>query len=321
MYILYWNMWRRYCFGPLCPDSTVFSATETNHGLSMWYFKPYIRGDPKYRKPTKWLFDGLTSSPFPKEMMQSSVDILKKAAPVVRKEYLENVVQKLTMHPDQRTEIEKGGSWDWNFLYGTTGKNDEVCDRVPLTTAVVHSLPTVYNYGFVFFSRLKPGTHIKPHTGSTNLRIRLHLGLVIPSEPDYTATIRVGTEQQAWVQDDVLVFDDAFEHEVVYEGETERAVFIIDLWHPTGMLPIALDTVVPHTWTRGALRRREEHAVLTNDLAFRDPCLLTYLYLRLEGLFQLFEMLFDSLFLLLELAIVLLEVQVAGRIVGRIRRL
>ena len=232
MYILYWNMWRRYCFGPLCPDSTVFSATETNHGLSMWYFKPYVRGDPKYRNPTKWLFEGLTSSPFPKEMMQSSVDILKKAAPVVRKEYLENVVQKLTMHPDQRTEIEKGGSWDWNFLYGTTGKNDEVCDRVPLTTAMVHSLPTVYNYGFVFFSRLKPGTHIKPHTGSTNLRIRLHLGLVIPSEPDYTATIRVGTEQQAWVQDDVLVFDDAFEHEVVYEGKTERAVFIIDLWHP-----------------------------------------------------------------------------------------
>ena len=232
MYILYWNMWRRYCFGPLCPDSTVFSATETNHGLSMWYFKPYVRGDPKYRNPTKWLFEGLTSSPFPKEMMQSSVDILKKAAPVVRKEYLENVVQKLTMHPDQRTEIEKGGSWDWNFLYGTTGKNDEVCDRVPLTTAMVHSLPTVYNYGFVFFSRLKPGTHIKPHTGSTNLRIRLHLGLVIPSEPDYTATIRVGTEQQAWVQDDVLVFDDAFEHEVIYEGKTERAVFIIDLWHP-----------------------------------------------------------------------------------------
>merc|ERR1712086_415158 len=45
MYILYWNMWRRYCFGPLCPDSTVFSATETNHGLSMWYIQPIPQTD------------------------------------------------------------------------------------------------------------------------------------------------------------------------------------------------------------------------------------------------------------------------------------
>ena len=58
-----------------------------------------------------------------------------------------------------------------------------------------------------------------------------YLGLVIPDEPDYQATIRVGTEHQAWVQDDVLVFDDAFEHEVIYKGKTERAVFIVDIWH------------------------------------------------------------------------------------------
>jgi len=231
-HVLGWNLWRQYCFGPLCPNAALFESTETNHGLSQWYFLPYVRGNPKYRNPTKWNFLSLQSKPFPKEMVQGSADLLRENAAAVKKEYLENVVSELTMHPDQRTEIDKGGSWDWNFLYGTTGKNEEVCQRVPLTTAVVNQLPTTYNYGFAFFSRLKPGTHIKPHTGSTNLRIRLHLGLVIPDEPDYTATIRVGTEHQAWVQDEVLVFDDAFEHEVVYEGKTERAVFIVDIWHP-----------------------------------------------------------------------------------------
>jgi len=230
-FVLGWNLWRRYCFGPLCPNAELFKSTETNHALSMWYFQPYVRGDPKFRNPTKWDFAHLKSSPFPKKMVQKSVDLLKSHAADVRTEYVNNVVGNLIVHPDQRTEV-NGGHWDWNFLYGTTGKNQEVCDRVPLTTAVVNKLPTTYNYGFAFFSRLKPGTHIKAHTGSTNLRIRLHLGLVIPDEPDYQATIRVGTEHQAWAQDDVLVFDDAFEHEVIYEGKTERAVFIVDIWHP-----------------------------------------------------------------------------------------
>merc|ERR1711966_416141 len=151
----------------------------------------------------------------------------KKAAPQIKKEYLENVASKLTMHPDQRTEIEKGGQWDWNFLYGTTGKNDEACDRVPETTVVVHSLPTVYNYGFVFFSRLKPGTHIMQHTGSTNLRIRLHLGLDVPED---TVQLRCGTEWRPWVDGDIIAFDDSFEHEVLHKGKLHRSVLIMDLW-------------------------------------------------------------------------------------------
>merc|ERR1711959_65833 len=230
-YILYWNLWSRYCWGPLCPSSRAFSDTVTNHKLSMWYFQPYIRGDPRYRNPTKWNFEALSSSPFPKGIVQKSVDLLQANAQDIKQEYLSRMSKSMTAHPDARTEIDRG-NWDWNFLYGTTGKNHDVCASVPKTHAVVKALPTCYNYGFAFFSRLKPGTHIKPHTGSTNLRIRLHLGLEIPEEEGYIPSIRVGTEHQAWKQDDVLVFDDAFEHEVVYEGKTERAVLIIDLWHP-----------------------------------------------------------------------------------------
>eukprot|EP00656_Telonema_subtile_P034286 TRINITY_DN38390_c0_g1_i2.p1 TRINITY_DN38390_c0_g1~~TRINITY_DN38390_c0_g1_i2.p1 ORF type:complete len:353 (+),score=50.15 TRINITY_DN38390_c0_g1_i2:188-1246(+) len=232
MYVLYWNLWSRYCVGPLCPASMVFSDTTTNHGLSMWYYKPYVRGDPKFRNPTKWTFNVLDSTPFPKKMVQSSVDKLKAHAPEIREEYLGKMAKSMTAHPDARTEIDKGGNWDWNFLYGTTGKNQEACAKVPLTHSVIKALPVTYNYGFVFFSRLKPGTHIKPHTGSTNLRIRLHLGIQIPHEENYVAKIRAGTEFEAWKQDDVLVFDDAFEHEVVYQGKTERAILIVDIWHP-----------------------------------------------------------------------------------------
>lgn len=30
------------------------------------------------------------------------------------------------------------------------------------------------------FSVMQPGTHVWPHTGPTNCRLRMHLGLVIP---------------------------------------------------------------------------------------------------------------------------------------------
>ena len=40
------------------------------------------------------------------------------------------------------------------------------------------------------YSVMLPGTHIWPHTGPTNCRLRLHLGLVIPKN----VSIRVGHE-------------------------------------------------------------------------------------------------------------------------------
>jgi hypothetical protein len=223
LYVLWCHLWSGY---------RGLDVTAKNHGLSMWYFKPYEAGDPKVRNPTKWKFDVLESSPFPENIVQDSVNKLRAHAVEIRQEFEQKMAPSMNPHPDSKTEME-GGSWEWNFLYGTTGKNHEVCKRVPKTHAVVTSLPVTYNYGFVFFSRIKPGTHIKKHTGCTNLRIRLHLGVQIPTEEGgYVPTIRVGTEHHPWKQDDVLVFDDAFEHEITYEGKQERAVFIVDVWHP-----------------------------------------------------------------------------------------
>eukprot|EP00658_Telonema_sp_P-2_P022506 TRINITY_DN189_c0_g1_i4.p1 TRINITY_DN189_c0_g1~~TRINITY_DN189_c0_g1_i4.p1 ORF type:complete len:243 (-),score=70.72 TRINITY_DN189_c0_g1_i4:89-817(-) len=198
---------------------------------SMWYFRPYGAIDPDVRNPTKWNFDVLESVPFPESMVQDSADLLRNHAGEIRREFETSLESRMTAHPDAKTEVD-AGHWDWNFLYGTTGKNQDVCSRAPITHGVIQQLPVTYNYGFVFFSKLAPGTHINAHTGSTNLRIRLHLGIRIPEEKGYTATIRVGSQHQAWRQDDVLVFDDAFEHEIRYDGKSERVVLIVDLWHP-----------------------------------------------------------------------------------------
>ncbi|MFX7090878.1 aspartyl/asparaginyl beta-hydroxylase domain-containing protein, partial [Acinetobacter baumannii] len=45
-----------------------------------------------------------------------------------------------------------------------------------------------------FFSILRPGAHIPPHTGVTNTRAIIHLPLVVPEG----CTFRVGGETRAW---------------------------------------------------------------------------------------------------------------------------
>ena len=102
--------------------------------------------------------------------------------------------------------------------------------------------------GSAYFSVLSPGARLRPHCGPTNVRLRVHIGLSIPTvrrapdrtsmAPDRTsagrpvAGMRVGNETRAWREGEALVFNDSFEHEVWNEGTTPRLVFIYDVWHP-----------------------------------------------------------------------------------------
>lgn len=79
----------------------------------------------------------------------------------------------------------------------------------------------------VKFSSLQPGTHIKPHTGPSNNRLRIHLGLVHTGG----ARIRVGREWRTWTEGSVLIFDSSWEHEVYHNGTDIRIVLILDIWN------------------------------------------------------------------------------------------
>ena len=83
----------------------------------------------------------------------------------------------------------------------------------------------------VELSMMSPGTHVRRHCGPVNHKWRLHLALVVP-EPEGSARLRVGSETLLWQEGKILLFDDSYEHEVWNDGETPRAVLIIDLWHP-----------------------------------------------------------------------------------------
>ena len=73
--------------------------------------------------------------------------------------------------------------------------------------------------GETLFSVLRPGTHLRPHCGSTNSRLTCHLGVVVPGG----ARVRVGDEWREWAEGECLVFDDSWEHEVRTDVHVVRA--------------------------------------------------------------------------------------------------
>jgi aspartate beta-hydroxylase len=80
----------------------------------------------------------------------------------------------------------------------------------------------------VLFSVFTPGTHLLAHRGVTNTRSVGHLPLVVP--PD--CALKVGGEEHAWREGEVVVFDDTYEHEAWNRSEQLRVVLIFDIWNP-----------------------------------------------------------------------------------------
>ena len=154
---------------------------------------------------------------------------LRDAAADIQAEF-EQVAVEIETHPDSN-DFASTGRWTGLFLSGTQGEIDTaLAQRCPRTTEVLSDLPVCRNFGFVAFSGIEPHTTIRAHHGSSNLRLRYHLGIRVP-EPD-KGRIRVGDEWHQWREGEVMAFDDSYEHEVVYEGSAPRIVLIVDAWHP-----------------------------------------------------------------------------------------
>jgi aspartyl/asparaginyl beta-hydroxylase (cupin superfamily) len=126
--------------------------------------------------------------------------------------------------------IARSGDWDVAFFYERGQRHDETCLACPVTARGVEAYRTVRSLaGLIYASRMRGATHISPHRGPTNLRIRCHLALRVP-EGD--CAIRVGSEARRWEEGKCLVFDDFFEHEAWNHTDEDRIVLVVDMWHP-----------------------------------------------------------------------------------------
>jgi aspartyl/asparaginyl beta-hydroxylase (cupin superfamily) len=139
----------------------------------------------------------------------------------------------LRIHPEQLVENE--GDWRVFTLWSAGQEHVENTKLAPKTAAVWRSMNAILPrtsrmvFGLVYFSVLVPGANVLPHFGSTNMRIRHHIGIRVPASG---TVIKLVELPLAWRRARVISFDDSYAHSVINNASTARAVLIADIWHP-----------------------------------------------------------------------------------------
>ncbi|XP_034003572.1 aspartyl/asparaginyl beta-hydroxylase isoform X6 [Trematomus bernacchii] len=177
---------------------------------------------------------GLKAQPWwtPKETGYTDlVKTLERNWRTIRDEALAVIDQNTGSFVPEEENLREKGEWGQNTLWQQGKKAGAACQGVPKTCALLerYSEATGCKRGQIKFSVMQPGTHVWPHTGPTNCRLRMHLGLVIPKQG---CRIRCTDITREWEEGKVLIFDDSFEHEVWQDADSYRLIFIVDVWHP-----------------------------------------------------------------------------------------
>jgi aspartyl/asparaginyl beta-hydroxylase (cupin superfamily) len=132
---------------------------------------------------------------------------------------------------NQWTDLNHSPRWSAYFLWEDGKRQEAHSAECPRTAAIVERMPLAKIPGYapaVFFSVLEPHTRIPPHTGATNIRLIVHLPLIVP-EGCY---FRVGNDTREVVPGKAWVFDDTIEHEAWNDSDSPRVVLIFDIWNP-----------------------------------------------------------------------------------------
>lgn len=133
--------------------------------------------------------------------------------------------------PSKWSALDGNTAWSAAFLWEYGVPNQALLERCPKTVALLEAIDRPQIPGrapTVFFSILRAGAVIPPHTGVSNTRSIAHLPLIVPTG----CTFRVGGETRAWVEGQPFVFDDTIEHEAINPTGHDRAVLIFDVWNP-----------------------------------------------------------------------------------------
>ena len=127
------------------------------------------------------------------------------------------------------------GNKDWSaiHLYNGGKPNEKLTALFPNTLAALEVLP-LCRVGKapieIFFSLLKPDTHIVPHYGTSNGRLTVHFPIIVPA--DNTCSLTADNQTHIMEPGKILAFDDSFKHEARNDGNSLRVNLIFEAWHP-----------------------------------------------------------------------------------------
>lgn len=223
----------------------------------------YARDD---QRPAMYV-RGLETRPWHNTTCKPWIAELAASTDTIRRELL-GLRDVHSFRPQVHNLVERG-QWNAYYLYSYGGRVTENCRRCPETTRLIEKVEGLGTAGMAYFSALTPGAHIEPHFGPTNVRLRCHLGLVVPEG----CHIRIGQERYSWKEGEAILMDDSFEHEVWNKSENTRIILIVDSWHPglSEAERVALDAVLRVSGYARTLHRqqRDERAYLPSNAWWR----------------------------------------------------
>ncbi|XP_002731227.1 aspartate beta-hydroxylase domain-containing protein 2-like [Saccoglossus kowalevskii] len=187
------------------------------------------------QQPNVFFLPGLFASPWHENVQKRDVRRIKGEFPVILRDF-ESIYREHQSGNTQGWTVNNvpTGEWSVFYLINQGIRNADNCRKCPKTAHIIDQLESIMEdtvFGNVVFSVLQPGSHITEHYGPCNLRIRCHLGLIVPPKCHLT----VAGETRCWVQGECFTFDDSFLHEARHDGKRSdgpRVVFMVDLWHP-----------------------------------------------------------------------------------------
>ncbi len=210
-----------------CLEPRDFSL-GTSEQAAVYRFFSYLKTINKERSKSavKW-YPGLRRKPWYDPRDFSVARRLEQAYAEIRSE-AERVAP--SSYYEEAEEIGRVGNWQVCMFYEQRRRDDYICGQCPTIASILDSDPCVRrSSGLIYLSKMASRTHIAPHQAGTNMRLRCHLAISIPTGD---CAIRVGDRVRQWDEGKCMVFDDTFEHEVWNRTDQERLVLLIDLWHP-----------------------------------------------------------------------------------------
>lgn len=167
--------------------------------------------------------------------IEAEADVIRAELEAVLAEDAAPIRPYVAMEPgtpqNKWSTLDQSLAWGAMHLWKDGKRDDAVCARFPRTAAAVERLPLSDLPGrtpTVFFSLLKPGTHLPAHTGVSNVRTIIHLPLIVPEGCEF----RVGGETRRWEEGKAWAFDDTIDHEAWNRSDQMRAILIFDVWNP-----------------------------------------------------------------------------------------
>ena len=198
-----------------------------SHGFVSPYQPIEFRGASSDRG-SKWFLPGIDSTPFPC-VPSSLIQVLKRDKKLFQDDYLK-VSSLMSTHPDC-DEVVESGEWQAFIVFGPQGLHRALQGGFALScTDLLSHREFCRPFGFCMFLSMGERSSLRPHVGSTNMRLRCHLGISAPNSSLSLLTVEGITKH--WREGEVVLFDDSFQHSSRNLGGRSRVVLSIDIWHP-----------------------------------------------------------------------------------------